>query len=326
MKRHSPPGFQPRLEALEDRCTPSTIDLPFKETLTLLSLRGGIATYSGMATHLGKVFAVEYFNPTYNPADPTSVFATYDKYAANGDVLFGRVVPDNPANPFTTGEATIDGGTGRFQGASGDTRYVVSSDAKTGATNVGITGSIDYDPQAGSADPLTAPPDDTQTLPFKITGGGPAPAGLPLVPGVSAPHQATGEANYLGHYTGAGTFTLGSLNISSTGQVTGTFQGSFVFVAANGDRLAMTYGDGFSGRFSGQLTADGTAVVNVTFDAFFTPDPAHSTGRFASVVGGGFRMIANAPSVSLLSGVPGFTAPFDYTWSGEGVLVFAKGK
>jgi sugar lactone lactonase YvrE len=212
-----------------------------------------------------------------------------------------------------------------LSGSIGDTEYVVSSNPKIGATTAALTGHIAYDSQAG-AQHNTAPPGDTQTLPFKVTGGGPAPAGLPLVPGVSVPHLATGEANYLGHYTGAGTFTLGSLNISPTGQVTGTFHGSFVFVAANGDRLAMTYGDGDSGRFSGQLTADGTAVVNVVFDAFFTPDPVHSTGRFASVVGGGFRMIANAPYVSLLSGVPGFTAPFDYTWSGEGVLVFAKGK
>jgi hypothetical protein len=65
-------------------------------------------------------------------------------------------------------------------------------------------------------------------------------------------------------------------------------------------------------------------VLNVTFDAFFKPDPAHSTGRFRDVVGGGFRMIASAASVSLVSAVPGFTAPFDYTWSGEGELVFAR--
>jgi hypothetical protein len=63
----------------------------------------------------------------------------------------------------------------------------------------------------------------------------------------------------------------------------------------------------------------------VKFDAIFTPDSANSTGRFADVVGGGFRMIANAPHISL-GGAPGFTAPFDYTWSGEGSLEFSKGK
>jgi hypothetical protein len=156
-----------------------------------------------------------------------------------------------------------------------------------------------------------------------VTGGGPAPDGLPLVPGTSAPHFATGTATHLGNYTGQGTFTLGSLSISPTGAVTGTFQGTYVFVAANGDKLAVKYGDGFSGTFTGQFT-DPTTVANVQFVAVFTPDPANSTGRFANVVGGSFNMIANASSVSLISNVPGYTAPFNYTWSGEGTLQFSK--
>ena len=167
---------------------------------------------------------------------------------------------------------------------------------------------------------------DSRVIPFMITGGGPAPNGLPLTPGSTVPHQATGTATHLGKYTGEGTFVLGSLSISPTGAVTGTFEGSFVFVAANGDRLAVTYGDGFTGVFTGQLTADSTAVVNAKFDAVFTPDPGNSTGRFADVIGGGFRMIAHAESISLISSVPGFTAPFNYTWNGEGSLVFGKGK
>lgn len=167
--------------------------------------------------------------------------------------------------------------------------------------------------------------DDSQVVPFKITGSGPAPNGLPLIPFNTGPHQATGTATELGKYTGAGTFELGSLSISPTGAVTGTFEGSFVFVAANGDRLAVTYGDGFSGVFTGQLSGDGTSVTNVRFDAVFTPDPGNSTGRFADVIGGSWRMIAQAPSISLVSSVPGYTAPFNYTWSGEGSLVFGRG-
>jgi hypothetical protein len=173
---------------------------------------------------------------------------------------------------------------------------------------------------------VAAPAPTTQTLPFKLTGGGHAANGMPLFPGGTVAHPASGTATHLGKYTGEGTFTVGSLSISPTGQVSATFQGTFVFVAANGDRLAMTYGDGFTGVFTGQLTADGTAVVNGRFDAIFTPDPANSTGRFADVTGGGFRMIAHADYVSLISSVPGFTAPFDYTWSGAGTLEFAKGK
>ena len=165
----------------------------------------------------------------------------------------------------------------------------------------------------------------TVTVTFKLTGGGPAPDGLPLFPGGTGEHTSTGTATHLGKHTGSGVFVLGSLNISPTGAVTGTFSGSYTFVAANGDLLVMTYGAGFTGVLTGQLSADGTLVQNVVFDAVFTPDPVASTGRFA-VANGGFRMIATADSISLVSSVPGFTAPFNYTWVGDGELVLKKGK
>lgn len=171
---------------------------------------------------------------------------------------------------------------------------------------------------------LLTPNGGDRFVPFKVTGGGSAPGGLPLVPGLSGPHYATGTATELGNYTGQGTFTLGSLQISQTGQVTGTFHGSFVFTAANGDQLAFDYGNGDTGTITGQLSADGSAVTNVTFDALFTPNAAESTGRFANVIGGGFTMIASAPSISLISTVPGYTAGFDYTWNGQGMLEFSK--
>jgi hypothetical protein len=176
--------------------------------------------------------------------------------------------------------------------------------------------------QVHAVGPLNGTNGDVRTVPFMVTGGGPAPDGLPLAPGETAPHSASGTATMLGNYTGAGTFQLGSLQISPTGQVTGTFQGSFVFVAANGDQLAFNYGTGDSGTFTGQLSADGTTVTNVQFVATFVPDPTHSTGRFANVVGGSFVMVASAPSISLNSNVPGYTAPFNYTWSGNGTLQF----
>ena len=116
---------------------------------------------------------------------------------------------------------------------------------------------------------------------------------------------------------------MGELTISETGAVTATFQGKFVFEAANGDRLATTYGDGFSGRLTGHLSADGTAVLNVKFDAFFRPDAENSTARLRAAVGGGWRMIARSDA-SLLDGEAGFTAPFDYSWSGTGTLEFQK--
>lgn len=164
--------------------------------------------------------------------------------------------------------------------------------------------------------------------PFRINGGGPAPEGLPLDPALPpGPHSATGIAIGLGRYTGAGEFSLAApLEFSDSGVVTGKFQGTFVFVAANGDRLATIYGEGGTGTLTGKLEVDGdgnpVGVVDVEFDAFFAPDPDNSTGRFENVVGGGWQMIANAESIALTGGA--YTAPFDYTWSGTGTLEYAK--
>ena len=160
----------------------------------------------------------------------------------------------------------------------------------------------------------------TTSVPFKLTGGGPAPGGLPLTPGASGPHSATGNATYMGRYTSeGGTFTLDSISdISKPGPVSGTFHGTFVFIAANGDRLVTTYGDG---TFTGELTSAG--VTDVEFVATFTVDPASSTGRFAGATGS-WEMTASAaiiPPATLE-----FTAPFNYTWTGDGTLHFPKGK
>lgn len=300
--------FVPRLLSLEDRVTPASL-VPFKESLTVTGLAAGDVYYVGNATHLGNVTAVLH---------PDN---TYVKYAASGDTVTGHVTPATA----TTGTISVEGGTGRFAGATGLSSYVISQDPKTGATNVDVSGAISY----GQKGKPSAPPapasqqSNPKAVPFKIDGGGPAPSGLPLFPGGTAPHSATGNATHLGKYTGDGTFELGSLTISQTGEVTATFQGSFIFVAANGDKLATRYGTGFNGTFTGRLNADGTAVVGGTFDAIFTVDGANSTGRFAGA-SGSWRMIAHA-TIPLIPNSP-FSAPFNYTWSGEGSVTFAKGK
>jgi hypothetical protein len=158
--------------------------------------------------------------------------------------------------------------------------------------------------------------------PFHVKGGGVFASGMPLVPGVRVIFQATGIAGRLGKYTTAeATFTLESLSISSTGVVTGAFQQALVFVAANGDRLAFS-SDGFPGTFTGQLSADGQTVVDVTFDASLSPDPALSTGRFSNVTGDTVLLVMTVDAMSLTSSSPGFTAPFGFTWEGEGSLEF----
>jgi hypothetical protein len=161
----------------------------------------------------------------------------------------------------------------------------------------------------------------SRAVPFKVKGGGAFSSGLPVAPSVTANFQANGTANQLGKYTTEGTFTLGSLQISPTGVVSGTFQEVLVFVAANADRLTFSSGAS-NGIFTGQLSADGTTITGVTFGALLSPDPAHSTGRFSKVTGGSIMLVTSADAISLVSTVPGFTSPFSFTWEGEGLLLF----
>jgi hypothetical protein len=167
---------------------------------------------------------------------------------------------------------------------------------------------------------------EAQVKPFKVTGRGTAPDGLPLFVGAPpAPHNATGTGTHLGKYTGdEGMFTLLSFDPET---LSGTFEGSFVFVAANGDRLKCDYRGNpdipGTGTFSGSVTPDGMVVV--TFIQEFVPVPEESTGKFATVTGGSFIMIATSEAFPLEI-VDGYTLPFAYTWVGEGTITFGKGR
>ena len=143
---------------------------------------------------------------------------------------------------------------------------------------------------------LACPRAEAQVKPFKVTGGGPAPQGLPLVPLTPAVQPAVvGEATMLGRYNGAGMFQL----LNFTGPLTAQFSSApdFVFTAANGDQLAVTYGVVANGaQQPGQLTLtplpDGSFTA--TFVAEFNPEVGKCTGRFANVTGGSFMMVAKS--------------------------------
>jgi hypothetical protein len=274
----------------------------FKESLTITHFADGVYTYEGEATHLGHVTAFSF---------PDGKFT---KVAADGDQIFGQI----NAATATTGTLTFNGGTGEFATATGSASYVISTDARTGLQHVAVVGTL-----SSSADGDEGDGDDTTTHAFAITGGGTAPEGLPLAPFVLGPHPTSGTASYLGHYTGLGMFEHDPLVINpTTGAVTTNFQGDCMFVAADGDKLVTHYGLGYSGKLTGQLTADGTTVVGVQFDAIFTIDGAASTGRFQGA-GGSWRMIAHAASIPLAGTIPGHSAPFPYTWTGGGTITFA---
>jgi hypothetical protein len=168
---------------------------------------------------------------------------------------------------------------------------------------------------------LACPAANAQVVPFKVTGGGPAPDGLSPF-GADSPHSATGNATGLGKYSGNGVANVLSFN-PLTGA--GTFEGVYTFVAANGDKLACTYGDTDNGAEQVgefQLYDAGAGMVYAVFIAEFNPIPAQCTGRFKDIIDGSFIMVATTEPFPLVLDADGFTPPFDYTWEGKGWLEF----
>ncbi len=165
-----------------------------------------------------------------------------------------------------------------------------------------------------------------QVVPFGVVGGGPAPDGV-SIGGADSPHSATGVATHLGKYSGDGVFNSISFDPNTGG---GTFHGTFTFVAANGDKLACTYGD--TGNGAHQAGAYHAYPVNggksvVLFVAEFNPIPSQCTGRFKNIVDGSFLMLAETkPFVLTVDPVTGFTPPFDYAWEGLGWLEYKRGR
>jgi hypothetical protein len=174
---------------------------------------------------------------------------------------------------------------------------------------------------------LACPQAEAQVNPFKIVGGGNAPEGISLIPGVPVFHDAVGLATGLGKYRGEGAFQL----LAFTSELTADFSSApdFVFTAANGDDLAFTYGDVDNGAAQpGKVelfpVGDGSFVA--MFVAEFNPVPAKSTGRFANVVSGSFIMVAVSEPFffDLDDPMDPRTTPFKYSWSGKGTLTFGK--
>jgi hypothetical protein len=158
---------------------------------------------------------------------------------------------------------------------------------------------------------LASPRAQAQVKPFKITGGGYAPDGISLIPLTAVPHSTVGNATELGNYTGEGFFQI----LDYTGPLTAEFSSApnVVFVAANGDQLAFTYGDTDNGaKQPGEVTlfpeADGSFTA--VFVAEFNPDLENCTGRFEKVTSGSFVMVAVSEPFFILGTA---TTPFAYT-------------
>ncbi len=165
-------------------------------------------------------------------------------------------------------------------------------------------------------------PAQAQVKPIKITGGGFAPLGVSLVPGVERPHTVFGNATLLGKHSGLGVFQITGpdpegdplkARFSSAPVVT--------FVAANGDELVCTYGEGGTGEVTLTPYQYQSGEFTARFVAEFKAVPELSTGRFEGATGE-WIMIANSSAFTFVSETD--TTPFTFTWQGEGKLAFPK--
>jgi hypothetical protein len=185
---------------------------------------------------------------------------------------------------------------------------------------------------------LSAAHAEAQVKPFKISGEGVGPAGLPLPGQPARPHWIVGNATHLGRHEGEGSVQTDSAEIHvdpETGmptRITGEFGSGtpFVFVAANGDELACHYGRtdfGAAEPGSFELTVvdvlgfqggQPILLVEAVWLAEFVPQPDLCTGRFAGISGSWTMLAWSEPFVL------GSDDPVFYAWEGAGKLKFAR--
>jgi hypothetical protein len=129
--------------------------VPFRATFTGSSTSGPGAPCAvlrsdivggGQATQLGNFTTVQHH--CFDPADPTGAFTEgfYTFTGANGDTIFGtyhgHLLPIAPPVFAVVGEFTIEGGTGRFVGATGGGTASGTLNVATGVPTVMLDGVI----------------------------------------------------------------------------------------------------------------------------------------------------------------------------------------
>ena len=108
-------------------------------------LIGAIPTGSGTATHLGQwtVTGNVQYTPDSNGVLHSSGDATLT--ASNGDKLQIQIEGIlDPVAAVDQGVFHFVGGTGRFEGATGDSNFVVSINPLTGGFELTVVGTINY--------------------------------------------------------------------------------------------------------------------------------------------------------------------------------------
>ena len=109
-----------------------------KGTITNFSPPNIEAEYTGNATHLGRFTRFE--KATLGPNGAAS--GTIDFVAANGDELHVTFTGSFVSPTTITGTYTIDGGTGRFEGATGTAIFEANTDFQH--VDVTFDGTISY--------------------------------------------------------------------------------------------------------------------------------------------------------------------------------------
>ncbi len=153
---------------------------------------------------------------------------------------------------------------------------------------------------------LASAPVQAQVKPLKVVGAGVGPDGLPLPGQAPRSHWIVGTATHLGKHYGEGTVRTDTAEFQPNGTITGEFgSGSpFVFVGANGDKLACYYGrTDFGASEPGTFTltivdvlGDGSLVVEALWIAEFVVQPELSNGKFAGGRGVGSCTPGRRPS------------------------------
>jgi hypothetical protein len=170
---------------------------------------------------------------------------------------------------------------------------------------------------------------EVQAEPFKITGSGVGPFGLPLPGQDPRPHLIEGNATYLGRHTGEGTVKTDSAVFDPvTGHITGEFGSAspFIFKKKNGDQLACNYGrtdlgaskPGFFDLTILDVLPDGSLVVEALWIAEFVPQTDLCTGMFEGVTGSWVMIAMSEPFVL------GSSDSLSYSWQGQGSLTFEE--
>lgn len=123
------------------------VERPFQLSGSGTVINGAIEA-TGRANHLGLWTEVGTLVLSPDPSDPSRVLASGDAIftAANGDELRG-VITEATLDLTTgigTGIFTFEGGTGRFENATGTAGFTVMQNLIIGAFEITAIGRIDY--------------------------------------------------------------------------------------------------------------------------------------------------------------------------------------